>query len=88
MWVERSGSSIDYLDGLIDTFPGARFVHLHRDGPEAARIGRGPPLSPLGVAPVEEQPLHDGDEKRAQAAALLELPEDGVIVVEQAEARP
>lgn len=35
-WIERSGSSIDYLEGLIDLFPEARFLHIHRDGPEAA----------------------------------------------------
>jgi hypothetical protein len=35
-WIERSGSSIDYLEGLCDFFPGARFLHIHRDGPEAA----------------------------------------------------
>jgi hypothetical protein len=35
-WIERSGSSIDYLGSLRDLFPHARFVHLHRDGPETA----------------------------------------------------
>jgi hypothetical protein len=35
-WIERSGSSIDYLGALCDLFPDARFVHLHRDGPETA----------------------------------------------------
>jgi len=35
-WIERSGSSIDYLGGLHEHFPSARFVHLHRDGHEAA----------------------------------------------------
>ena len=50
VWVERSGSSIDYLGGLLDTFPGARFVHLHRDGPEAALSIRAHPFFRLGVA--------------------------------------
>jgi hypothetical protein len=36
IWNERSGSSIDYLEGLARTFPGARFVHIHRAGEEAA----------------------------------------------------
>lgn len=36
VWIERSGSSIDYLDSLRELFPGARFLHLHRDGREAA----------------------------------------------------
>jgi hypothetical protein len=35
-WIERSGSSIDYLGSLRALFPDARFLHLHRDGPEAA----------------------------------------------------
>jgi hypothetical protein len=35
-WIERSGSSIDYLGGLHEHFPRARFVHIHRDGHEAA----------------------------------------------------
>jgi hypothetical protein len=35
-WIERSGSSIDYLGSLHGLYPRARFVHLHRDGPETA----------------------------------------------------
>jgi len=35
-WIERSGSSIDYLGGLHALFPDALFLHIHRDGPEAA----------------------------------------------------
>jgi len=35
-WVERSGSSIEYLADLARVFPQARFVHLHRDGRETA----------------------------------------------------
>jgi hypothetical protein len=35
-WIERSGSSIDYLGGLHAFFPEARFLHIHRDGREAA----------------------------------------------------
>jgi hypothetical protein len=36
LWIERSGSSIDYVASLDGLFPEARFVHLHRDGREAA----------------------------------------------------
>ena len=36
VWIERSGSSIDYLGSLDAFFPEARFLHLHRDGREAA----------------------------------------------------
>lgn len=35
-WIERSGSSIDYVGALDALFPEARFLHLHRDGPETA----------------------------------------------------
>lgn len=35
-WIERSGTSIDFLGELRDFFPDARFVHIHRDGREAA----------------------------------------------------
>ena len=36
VWIERSGSSIDYLESLHRFFPAARFLHIHRDGREAA----------------------------------------------------
>jgi hypothetical protein len=35
-WIERSGTSIDFLSDLAAFFPDARFVHIHRDGREAA----------------------------------------------------
>ncbi len=35
-WVERSGSSMEYLDELMTLFPEGRYLHLHRDGHEAA----------------------------------------------------
>ena len=36
MWIERSGASFEFLEGLVDTFPDARFAHIHRDGREVA----------------------------------------------------
>ena len=36
LWLERSGSSIDFTTSLRELFPEARFVHIHRDGREAA----------------------------------------------------
>ncbi len=36
VWVERSGASIDYLGPLNASFEGARFLHIHRAGEEAA----------------------------------------------------
>ncbi len=35
-WIERSGSSIDYAGDLVRVFDDARFVHIHRSGPEVA----------------------------------------------------
>ena len=35
-WIERSGSSIEYLEGLHGSFPQAKFLHLHRDARETA----------------------------------------------------
>ena len=34
--VERSGASLGMLPLMLDTFPGARFVHMHRSGPDCA----------------------------------------------------
>jgi putative sulfotransferase len=36
VWVERSGSSLVHLEEYMANFPGARFVHLYRDGRECA----------------------------------------------------
>lgn len=36
VWVERSGYSLRHVPELIRLFPGARFVHLYRDGRESA----------------------------------------------------
>lgn len=36
IWVERSGSSLVQLEEYMSNFPGARFVHLYRDGRECA----------------------------------------------------
>jgi putative sulfotransferase len=35
-WIERAGSSIDYLPSLVEHFPEARFLHIHRDAYEAS----------------------------------------------------
>jgi len=35
-WIERSGSSMEYLDELTSLFPDGRYLHLHRNGHEAA----------------------------------------------------
>ena len=61
LWIERAGSSIDYLGSLIDSFPEARFLHIHRDGPEAALSMREHhayrlPISVMYQVPVDGRP--------------------------------
>ena len=56
--IERSGSSIDYLASLHACFPEARFLHIHRDGREAALSMREHhayrvPISLMYDAPVD-----------------------------------
>ena len=50
VWIERSGSSIEYLGELAAGFPRARFVHLHRDGREAALSMREHPFYRFAVS--------------------------------------
>lgn len=57
-WIERSGSSIDYLGALAENFPGARFLHIHRDGYEAALSMRGHHAYRLPIALMYR--AHDG----------------------------
>jgi hypothetical protein len=55
-WIERSGSSIDYLASLYELFPQARFLHLHRDGPETALSMREHAAYRLAIHFVYEKP--------------------------------
>jgi hypothetical protein len=36
VWIERSGVSLEFVGRLMDWYPDARFVHIHRDGPTNA----------------------------------------------------
>lgn len=48
IWVERSGASLIFVDSMARLFPGAKFLHLYRDGRETALSIRDyPPLSLL-----------------------------------------
>ena len=49
-WIERSGSSIEYVGELARLFPDARFVHIHRDGCETALSMREYPVLRVSVA--------------------------------------
>ncbi len=60
LWIERSGSSIDYLGALADAFPEARFVHIHRDGPEAALSMREHHAYRLPISVIYDVPTEGG----------------------------
>jgi len=70
-WVERSGSSVDYLDGLLSVFDQPKIVHLVRDGAEVALSMREHPfyrlavqlvygIMPPGIDPDDEDAVVDG----------------------------
>ena len=49
VWVERSASSIIFVDDLARAFPGAKFLHIHRRGEDAALSMREHPVFRLAV---------------------------------------
>ena len=80
LWIERSGTSMDFAAELKSFFPGARFVHIHRDGPETALSMREYSVLRLAVpvmngllGPVEYS--HDGliAFERENSAAIDEV---------------
>jgi hypothetical protein len=60
LWIERSGSSIDYLGALAEAFPEARFLHIHRDGPEAALSMREHHAYRLPISVIYDVPVEGG----------------------------
>jgi hypothetical protein len=81
LWIERSGSSIDYLGALADAFPEARFLHIHRDGPEAALSMREHHAYRLPISVIYDVPTADG--RRVSELGPLDLraeprPDDAV----------
>ena len=60
LWIERSGSSIEYLPALQQLYPEARFLHLHRDGPEVALSMREHHAYRLPISLLYDVPLDDG----------------------------
>jgi hypothetical protein len=73
IWVERSGSSVDFLGDLVDLYPDGRFVHLHRDGREAALSMREFPFMRLGMAVIFGL-FPDTDDEDAAVRHALETP--------------
>jgi len=59
-WLERSGSSLDYLGELAASFPEARFLHIHRDGREAALSMVHHHAYRLPISLLYDAPLDDG----------------------------
>ena len=51
-WIERSGTSIEYLPELVNMFPEAKFLHIHREGREAALSMREYPSMRVGAAVI------------------------------------
>lgn len=59
-WLERAGSSFDYLGELVASFPDARFLHIHRDGPETALSMVHHHAYRLPISLIYGAPLDDG----------------------------
>jgi hypothetical protein len=59
-WIERSGSSLEYMDELVDLFPKGRYLHLHRDGRESALSMREHAAFRYRVAFLYEIPDEEG----------------------------
>jgi hypothetical protein len=72
LWVERSGSSIDYLGDLARLFPDARFVHIHRDGREAALSIRAHPFYRLAVSLLYDGLVPEIGQDEDPVVALVE----------------
>jgi len=60
VWLERSGGSIDNIGELNALFPGARFLHIHRAGEEAALSMREHHVFRLGISLMYDLPVGDG----------------------------
>jgi hypothetical protein len=74
IWVERSGSSIDYLGELASLYPRARFVHIHRDGHEAALSIREHPFFRLAVTLLMDLFPTTSDEEAAVTEVIENPP--------------
>jgi hypothetical protein len=61
VWIERSGSSIDYLADLCRAYPDARILHLHRDGRETALSMRSHHAYRLPISILYRAPLDTGE---------------------------
>lgn len=74
-WIERAGSSIDYLGALAANFREARFLHIHRDGHEAALSMRGHHAYRLPIALIYQ--AQDGSGPPIHATDFASPPDPG-----------
>lgn len=88
LWIERSGSSIDYLGPLHDQFPEARFLHLHRDGREVALSMREHGIYRLPIAFLYDAPLAEGQRVSQLGGIDFEAAPDASDVISQILAAP
>ena len=76
------------MRGIDQVRPGKRILDIAaavQGHAEAEGFSGGPPLPPLGVAKIEEQPLYHRREVGGEAAPPLELRENPTIVLQQAQ---
>ncbi len=84
-WIERSGGSGEYFPQLRRAFPQARYLHLHRDGAEAALSMANQHHFQTHVSFFFDPP---SDEEIAQAIRREEPPGEGLIERRHKAARP
>jgi hypothetical protein len=68
-WVERSGASTEYIAELRRSFTEAKFVHIHRDGLEAALSMRAHPYFALFTSYFTDPPTIEEIELTLSGAA-------------------
>jgi hypothetical protein len=77
LWIERSGSSIDYLAELHRAYPDAHFLHLHRDGPETALSMREHHAYRLPISILYQAPVDSGETLAELGPLDLQAPPSG-----------
>jgi len=65
-WCERSGGSLEIFGQLVEAFPNARFLHLHRDGLATALSMHAHPIFALRIS-FANHPMSPEESKRANA---------------------
>lgn len=83
IWIERSGCSIESIGSLNEFFPDSRFLHLHRDGPEAALSMREHPAFRLAVFLIYQLAANPGGASDLGEMDLNAVPE-GIDPIAQA----